>query len=536
MFFKGLTMFCWNFTWRKYSRVGRQLICIATVVLGLTTLHAQAADPVSFHGFDDTDLTDQAKAGLQNILGGKLFYGGIPLAKAKERMQQLKQAVPNLSYDPESAEGQFYAFGRLPSPHDRTTGAGKEVSLGRSLFKYDGQAMLTFNCFGCHAGVVNGQVVAGLGNNHVNQSDPGELRTRGDNFGPYGVWEVGASLIDPEQHGLAVSDEETELQKLFRSTPLPPVDPMPWWLMKYKTKDYWYADAGPHDAASFSINFTVPHEQVNELHEDHVATVATALAFARETEAPEYPRSLNPDLVEKGANLFHGRTKPAVTRGFRTCKGCHGSYEKNASHTDLSKPGSWTVDYNNSHIIRNVKTDPSYNTTLQAFQPIVDYFNKLSDYYVAQGKPELATSTSVPSKSGYVAPPLVGVWASAPYFHNGSVPTVEAVLNSKIRPEIWARNVSDTSAYDLDKVGMAWRPVTRAEFEKSKASAAQLPFIAEPAVEHSATYDTTEFGHGKMGHTFGDNLSQEERLAIIEFLKSLSGSDMEPKQQTLVSN
>jgi len=25
--------------------------------------------------------------------------------------------------------------------------------------------------------------------------------------------------------------------------------------------------------------------------------------------------------------------------------------------------------------------------------------------------------------TGYVAPPLDGVWASAPYFHNGSVPT-----------------------------------------------------------------------------------------------------------------
>ena len=29
---------------------------------------------------------------------------------------------------------------------------------------------------------------------------------------------------------------------------------------------------------------------------------------------------------------------------------------------------------------------------------------------------------------GYVAPPLDGIWASAPYFHNGSVPSIELVL------------------------------------------------------------------------------------------------------------
>ena len=36
--------------------------------------------------------------------------------------------------------------------------------------------------------------------------------------------------------------------------------------------------------------------------------------------------------------------------------------------------------------------------------------------------------------NGYVAPPLDGVWITAPYFHNGSVPTIEAVLNSKFVP------------------------------------------------------------------------------------------------------
>jgi cytochrome c peroxidase len=45
----------------------------------------------------------------------------------------------------------------------------------------------------------------------------------------------------------------------------------------------------------------------------------------------------------------------------------------------------------------------------------------------------------VEDPGGYVAPPLDGVWASAPYFHNGSVPTLWHVLNPAKRPAVWQR-------------------------------------------------------------------------------------------------
>jgi len=163
---------------------------------------------------------------------------------------------------------------------------------------------------------------------------------------------------------------------------------------------------------------------------------------------------------------------------------------------------------------------------LRKLKPIADHTNKLKDYYTARGTPELIPTFSVPTKSGYVAPPLVGVWASAPYFHNGSVPTLEAVLNSTLRPEIWSRENRDPSAYDLEKVGMKHRTVPRSEFEKSATNAAGKAFLSKAAIDHGALYDTKGFGHGNMGHTFGDRLTAGERFAIIEFLKSLSGADM----------
>jgi cytochrome c553 len=301
---------------------------------------------------------------------------------------------------------------------------------------------------------------------------------------------------------------------------------MPWWLMKYKKRDYWYADAGPHDAASFAINFTTPHDQINQHRAEHIQTVAKALTFARETTSPPYPQTLDAAVVQKGAALYHGRTQPANARGFRACNTCHGSYTKKEEDADYSQPGSWTVDYDFSHVIRDVKTDPAYNTTLQALAPIAEHINKLAAYYAAEGTPEFTPRASVPSKPGYVAPPHVGVWASAPYFHNGSVPTLAAVLNSTERPEIWSRNARDPHAYDLKQVGMLYTAVSRAEFEESAASAADKPFLSQPAIDHSAIYDSAQYGHGNMGHTFGDSLSDEERFAVIEFLKSLSGPDM----------
>jgi hypothetical protein len=34
-------------------------------------------------------------------------------------------------------------------------------------------------------------------------------------------------------------------------------------------------------------------------------------------------------------------------------------------------------------------------------------------------------------------------------------------------------------------------------------------------------YDTTQPGRGNGGHTFGDKLTEEERMAVIEYLNTL---------------
>ncbi|MBX3269056.1 MAG: hypothetical protein KF729_02275 [Sandaracinaceae bacterium] len=79
---------------------------------------------------------------------------------------------------------------------------------------------------------------------------------------------------------------------------------------------------------------------------------------------------------------------------------------------------------------------------------------------------------------GYRAADLGGLWVTAPYLHNGSVPTLDALL----RPP-------------------AERPAT---FERDG-------FVV----------DTTVEGNGNQGHAFGTSLSDDERAALIAYLESL---------------
>jgi hypothetical protein len=102
--------------------------------------------------------------------------------------------------------------------------------------------------------------------------------------------------------------------------------------------------------------------------------------------------------------------------------------------------------------------------------------------------------------NGYIAPPLDGVWITAPYLHNGSVPDLESLLNSKIRPAYWSRNFSRPE-YDYEKLG--WK------------------YKREENKEGRLVYNTTLPGYGNYGHTYGDKLSNPERLAVIEYLKTL---------------
>lgn len=100
---------------------------------------------------------------------------------------------------------------------------------------------------------------------------------------------------------------------------------------------------------------------------------------------------------------------------------------------------------------------------------------------------------------GYVAIPLDGVWLTAPYLHNGSVPTLADLLEPEERRPRGFRRGYDL--LDPERVGFV---------------------ISGPEAERVGSYlDVTRPGNGNGGHTYGTDLPPAEKRALIEYLKTL---------------
>jgi mono/diheme cytochrome c family protein len=107
--------------------------------------------------------------------------------------------------------------------------------------------------------------------------------------------------------------------------------------------------------------------------------------------------------------------------------------------------------------------------------------------------------TAYRKTDGYVATFVDGLWARAPYIHNGSVPTIWDLLQPvDARPKVFYRGYN---VYDPKKLG----------------------FVSDgPEAEKSGfRYDTSVPGNSNAGHDYGTNLSEQEKWDLIEYLKSL---------------
>ena len=105
-------------------------------------------------------------------------------------------------------------------------------------------------------------------------------------------------------------------------------------------------------------------------------------------------------------------------------------------------------------------------------------------------------AATVMSLLAYKARPLDGVWASAPYMHNGSVPNLYEMLLPAAQRSVSFRMGS--KSIDPVKVG-----------------------VDQAAADNSFVFDTTKAGNRNTGHEFGASLSEEQRWQVIEYLKSL---------------
>ncbi len=152
------------------------------------------------------------------------------------------------------------------------------------------------------------------------------------------------------------------------------------------------------------------------------------------------------------------------------------------------------------------------NTKEQAYDELGLTANERAEYD-GFGRPNLLRNTG-----SYKAKPLDGVWSSAPYLHNGSVPNMYQLLSPVgQRPKkFW---VDMNQEYDPKQLGL----------KTMKTQNAQI-------------FDTTITGNSNAGHEFSNDrkkpgvvgrfLKHDERMALIEYLKVLP--QMPPKVQSAV--
>ncbi|MDX2416049.1 MAG: hypothetical protein QNK19_01130 [Xanthomonadales bacterium] len=204
--------------------------------------------------------------------------------------------------------------------------------------------------------------------------------------------------------------------------------------------------------------------------------------------APEYPLEYDSALATEGALLFE-----------TNCAVCHESGRKNRLGTVIP--------------LDEINTDPS---RAQAWtREAADLANEL----VAN---ELGMERSPMSKpyDGYVALQLDGLWLRGPYLHNGSVPTVRALLEPpQCRPQSFYRG------YDLlDQKNMGFVAL-RCDVNGDPIHDLPEGCSVKPVVSGCVPelkgwwHDTREAGNSAAGHWWGTDLEDREKDALVEYLK-----------------
>ncbi|MCK0189233.1 c-type cytochrome [Arenibacter sp. F20364] len=432
---------------------------------------------------DNPQRSGDAAKGYEYLIQGEYMSSGVP-------------------YD-------AFLLGTNENPDNRLNRSGDNANLPydyTAITAPNGARVVAPNCMACHASSINNEFIIGLGSHDadftVNRAANIALLNSGiralyggeesAEWQAYEQFRKSIIAIGPrtitETRGSNPADKITQVLIAYRDkstlewqdTPLVeipdeviPTDVPAWWLLKKKNAMFYHAIGRLDFCKSFigSSLLTLGDASNAAEIDDNMRDV---LAYIQSLEAPEYPFSIDSDLAQQGKQLFEN-----------TCATCHGTYGNTPSYPNLLVT------------LNSVGTDPTLSDHYTTSSPMNDYF---MDWFNSGWFGTTSNNLQIKAEGGYTAPPLDGIWATAPYFHNGSVPTLEDVLNSTNRPTRWSRSF-DNSDYDQLKVG--WM------------------YSTEPSKVDKNTYDTTLKGYGNSGHTFGDQFTDLERTAIIEYLKTL---------------
>lgn len=193
------------------------------------------------------------------------------------------------------------------------------------------------------------------------------------------------------------------------------------------------------------------------------AVVKRQTDLSESIRPPKYPFAIDRAAAKRGAVSFE-----------KTCASCHGGPESDKR----------------LYSIADVGTDPLRAELFTEKQ--AEGFNKFLAELEAIGY-EPPKEFGVRSTGKYWAATLAGVWARAPYLHNGSVRTMQELLTAPSqRAKTFHRGSQE---YDASQMGY------------TDGGAYVL--------------DTANDGNSNAGHDYGTKLSSEQKRDLMEYLKTL---------------
>jgi mono/diheme cytochrome c family protein len=374
----------------------------------------------------------------------------------------------------------FSRYGLTTAPGDSS---GKPQQ-----YVVDAAGNWTMNCLTCHQGKVAGKVVPGAPNSLLAlQTLVDDVRTTkirqlkmltrldlGSGLIPLGTTNGTTNAV---MFGVALmAYRDAELNVVPRTPPAfvhHDHDAPAWW--HFKKKQRLYSDGFAEKGSRPLMQFMLIPENKRQQFDDAEADFREIFAWLESLEAPKYPFEIDASLASTGHKIFNSH-----------CAECHGTYGANESYPNRIVP------------IEEVGTDPVRLASLSA------------DHRAGYGASwfgHFGNDETIVDPGGYIAPPLDGIWASAPYFHNGSVPTLWHVMHPSERPKVWSRS---EDGYDKQKLGLeitAYDAVPAAD--------------ARVGRERRKYFNTAKTGKSAAGHLFPDALEEDEKHAVLEYLKTL---------------
>jgi len=351
----------------------------------------------------------------------------------------------------------------------------------------DGKQGWVMNCMACHGGKVMGRAIPGLPNSHyAMQTLADEVRSvklKQRKLSPLEVaaasFPMGGSngTTNAVMFGVALGvlrDEDLNVRfpKVRPEFVHHDMDAPPWWNVKKKT--YLYLDGFSPKSHRALMQFLMIPQNGPENFRKWEADFKDIYAWIESLEPPKYPFEVDQALAARGHKVFENN-----------CSSCHGTYGEKWTYPNKMVP------------IDEVGTDRVRLDALTVEQRAGYERNWFNNY----GEKKV-----VSDPDGYVAPPLDGIWASAPYLHNGSVPTLWHLFHSSERPVVWQRT---EDGYDQQKIGL------------KVTTMADMPADVTDAKQKRRYFNTRLFGKSNAGHLFPDALDEADKQAVIEYLKTL---------------